>query len=336
MMDLEALTWHTPLWSRWCEAVASGRLGHAFLLVGQPGVGKQRLAARIAAGVLCEAAAQPPGEPCGRCRGCTLFLAGSHPDSVLVAAEEPGKSLNVDQIREMVGKVALTTHFAGSKVVRIEAAESMTLAASNALLKTLEEPPGRAVFILTSSRPSSLPITIRSRCQLWRVPDADRAQANAWLEEQGVAADLLEEAWTLAPGAPLAMLRLAQDDGLEQRRALLADAEALASTRLDVVSAAARWRALGASEALQGLQRIAVQLARSAILGTGQRGFEALDRASVTALYQALTEARVQLGTGAGGVNETLLLERVAALWLTAAGPRARSGQGRAPARPRR
>ena len=236
--------WHASAWSRVVEMLSRDRLPHALLLHGPLGVGKGLLARRLVAAVLCEVAvsARAAGEGCGECRSCRLLSAGTHPDASWMLPEDPRGSIGIDEVRGVVARVGLTSHYGGSKSVVVEPAEAMTTPAANALLKTLEEPPGDAVFILVSHAPARIAPTIRSRCQALAIglpgPDA----ARAWLEHEDPLASAL---LPLADGAPLEALRLSRAGEGEQL-------EAVRSTLLGVL--AGREGVVEAAELLAGLR----------------------------------------------------------------------------------
>ena len=206
---------------------------HALLIHGPEGIGKLTLAEHLAQSVLCEAVAVS-GRPCGECAGCRWFVAGSHPDFRRVEPEalarpsgsgedgealtttpargaKPSIEIKVDQVRALDGFLNLKSHRGEPRVALIHPAEAMNPNAANALLKGLEEPPGRAMFILVSHRPARLLATIRSRCVAVPVPVPDPAAALAWLEKQ----ELRDSgAWlAFASGSPLRALAYAGEAG---------------------------------------------------------------------------------------------------------------------------
>ncbi|HUN67180.1 MAG TPA: DNA polymerase III subunit delta', partial [Burkholderiales bacterium] len=204
------------------------RLPHALLIHGAPGVGKLALAERFAQLLLCEKRGQGR-EPCGRCEGCRWFLAGSHPDARIVepaalaialarpgtiseegdeesASEKkkPSLEIRINEVRALAGFVNVKSHRGSLRVAILHPAEEMTVQAANSLLKSLEEPPPGAVFLLVSHRPARLLPTIRSRCVPVPVPLPEPKAAAKWLAAQGVSAP---ERWlAFAGGAPLRAL----------------------------------------------------------------------------------------------------------------------------------
>ena len=234
--------WHVP--AAGAALAERATWPHALLLHGPPGLGKHALALHLAQGLLCETP-QADGLACGACPGCRLVVAGEHPDLMRVELtevdEEDGElkaidTIPVKRIRALIDFALLTSHRQRAKVAVIAPAERMHVAAANALLKTLEEPPPGTFLILVSDRIGGLPATIVSRCRRMRVPLPAPENARAWLAAQGVAAPKL--ALAQAGGAPLAALALAGAEWQTERRAWLG---ALAEPRrLPVIALAAR------------------------------------------------------------------------------------------------
>ncbi|MDP4000525.1 MAG: hypothetical protein Q8Q11_03850 [bacterium] len=143
------------------RAAGQGGGGHAYLLTGPSGIGKHTLSERFAAALLCE----KPDGPCGTCTSCLLREAGNHPDYHRLPDEG---NLTIAQVRDLSRALTLAPHSARHQVGLIPDAHRLGIPAQNALLKLLEEPPRRAILILTAQSPASLLPTTVSRCQ--RVP----------------------------------------------------------------------------------------------------------------------------------------------------------------------
>jgi DNA polymerase-3 subunit delta' len=226
-VPLEWLPWHDGARTRLETALAGARLPHGLLLHGPDGLGKERFATVLAAGLLCTGRRHRL-TPCGICPDCALSRAASHPDLHWLRRPEDKKSIGVDAVREACEALGMTSMRGGYRVAIVSPAHLMTTNAQNALLKTLEEPAPRTLLVLVTSRPSGLAATLRSRCQRVEVSRPPLEQASAWLQEQlGVAASprLLE----LTGGAPLKALALAphfaalEEQMTEMLGALLAD-----------------------------------------------------------------------------------------------------------------
>jgi len=236
----ERLPWHEPLWRQLQLRVANRRLPHALLLTGRLGLGKLIFARRLAQALLCEKRDEG-GDACGRCRGCRLLQAGSHPDFNVLRSAEESKVIKVDQIRELRNFLSFTPQYGGYKIALLESADSLNLNAANSLLKTLEEPPGDSLLVLVSAQAARLPATVRGRCQALRFERPPAHQARAWLASR-ISSEL--EPQTLlaaAAGAPLAALALADLARWNRRRHLIENYEQLTAGKVDPIQAAAVW-----------------------------------------------------------------------------------------------
>lgn len=220
MSVAELLPWQAGLWQQLAQR---RQHAHAYLLHGPAGIGKRRLAERLAHWLLCQQ--RDNGQPCGQCKGCLLLAAGSHPDLFTLRPAEDKKAVGVDDVRELIDFIAKTAQLGGHKVVLIAepAAEEMTLAASNALLKSLEEPSRDSVLLLISDQPSRLLPTIKSRCVQQACPSPTRAQSLAWLRQQLPALNEEEagELLELSGGSPLRALELSGE--VREQRAVLVE-----------------------------------------------------------------------------------------------------------------
>ena len=201
---------------------------HALLIHGPRGLGKHALALHLAQALLCESP-RADGLGCGRCPGCRYAVAGQHPDLMRIELLEideeteelkPVETIAIKRVRALIEFVALTSHRQQAKVAVIAPAERMQIAAVNALLKTLEEPPPGTYIVLVAELIGRLPATILSRCRRLKVREPDPDAAAAWLAEQGVAEPRL--ALAQAAGAPLAALELADPEWESERRLWLA------------------------------------------------------------------------------------------------------------------
>jgi DNA polymerase-3 subunit delta' len=190
---------------------------HALLFSGEHGVGKQRLAEALIARTMCAA----PGEQaCGQCRSCQLLASGYHPDLLRIAPEEGKRQIRIDTIRDVNRFVSQTAQQGGYRVIVISPAEAMNVAASNALLKSLEEPGDQTLFILLADVPSRVLPTIRSRCQQWPLPSVALADCLGWLTEQLAGEDEARFWWQVSGGLPLRAVELAAPEARALRQQL--------------------------------------------------------------------------------------------------------------------
>jgi DNA polymerase III subunit delta' len=245
------LPWLKP----WLDRALQTQRAHAVLVHGAQGIGQWELALSLAQAWLCEDAAAT--KPCGRCASCRLVQAHSHPDLLVLLPEalqeslgwanadeqsvasdkasksrQPSKDIKVDAVRAAVAFAQTTAARGQGKVLLIHPAERMNGVAANALLKTLEEPPGNARFILCCSAPDALLPTIRSRCQALALALPSSGQSVRWLASQGVKEP--EVMLAAAGGQPLEALAWAQQgidaDGWARlpQRVISGDASAVA------------------------------------------------------------------------------------------------------------
>ncbi|WP_440995442.1 DNA polymerase III subunit delta' [Arhodomonas sp. SL1] len=315
--DPQHMPWHDSAWGRLRGRIEAGTLAHALLIHGPRGVGRRALAGRIAARLLCRSP-DAEGEACGHCHGCRLRRTGAHPDYHVVEVTEGRTRIRVGQIRELTEFANLSSQYGEHRVIALPEADRMNTEAANALLKTLEEPPARAVILLVCERPTALPATIRSRCQRIALQAPAPAAARRWLgDAHADAASLLG----LAGGAPLRALALAEGEGLAQYRQLIGQLRALYRSELSPTVAAAQWQGMDRSAFIELLQMAAGEIARRAATGAGHgpevEGLSELaawvDCGAAQAFYRHVTRLRADAGQP---LNAQLLIEGVLAQWV--------------------
>ncbi|MBI5016593.1 MAG: DNA polymerase III subunit delta' [Deltaproteobacteria bacterium] len=185
------------------RALASGRVPQAYLFWGPDGVGKELVAREVARTLLCTDAGAR-AEPCGGCPSCRRVAAGEHADLHLVAAA--GASVTIQEIRALQETLGYQAFERGRKVAIIRDAFRMTREASNALLKTLEEPPAGTHIVLLAHHRSQLLPTLVSRCQVLRFDPLPEALVRRLLEERGIDAGRAESLVSCSGGCPGAVL----------------------------------------------------------------------------------------------------------------------------------
>ena len=177
------------------RAIERGRVPHAYLFSGPPGAPLVDTALALAAALNCQGAARAAADACGECDACAKIVAGIHPDVVTLVREGAANIVPIESVRgQVIARIALPPHEADVRMFVVEEATAMAPPAANALLKTLEEPPARTLFVLCTTAAEQLLPTIRSRCQRVRFSAAapaagdERAERIARLAEE-LAAD---------------------------------------------------------------------------------------------------------------------------------------------------
>lgn len=195
------------------------RAHHALLIHAVAGLGDDRLVRALGRWLMCQK--RNGIKSCGQCHGCQLMKAGNHPDCYLLQAEKGKHSLGVDAVRNVTEKLWHRAQQNGAKIVLIPAANQLTEAAANALLKSLEEPPSDSWFFLSSDEPQRLLATIRSRCMLWHLSPPDETQSLRWIQaQQPLSKESCIAALRLSSGAPLAALTLLDEKQWQARQLL--------------------------------------------------------------------------------------------------------------------
>jgi DNA polymerase III subunit delta' len=238
--------WQNDVLDKTLLIASEGRLGHALCLVGPEKMGKLEVAQQLGAALLCQSPLENK-RACGQCRSCAYLKAGTHPDFQNIsyeANEKTGKlysNIVIEQIRRLSQWFSLTPQLGGAQVALLHPADAMNYASCNALLKTLEEPSSNRFLILVTSKPGALPATIRSRCQriVFRLPEP--AQSLEWLRQRGYPADIAGPALSAARAHPGLALDWLAHGGLQMRREVQADMNAVASNQMSPIELAQRW-----------------------------------------------------------------------------------------------
>ena len=185
-------------------AAEHNRINHAYILCGSHGCGKKLMALSFVKAILCS-------NVCNECVSCKALDAGSHADIIFVQATK--KSLGIDDIREQIVDVAAIKPYSGERrIFIIDNAETMTIPAQNALLKTLEDGPKHAVFFLLSKNSDIFLPTVLSRCVMYKIPPLSPNVVEGYLTKLGFSSDVAHVGANHCGGAIGRAIEIAGDD----------------------------------------------------------------------------------------------------------------------------
>lgn len=197
-------------------ALTAGRLHHAYLFLGPEGVGKRTVARALAKAIHC---ADLAGDFCGLCVNCARISDGNHPDVRLIEPLADKKEISIQQIREIERELNYRSFTGRRKIVIVDPATLMNLSAQNALLKTLEEPPGDSLIILIAASGGGLLPTVRSRCLPLSFAPLPRQEVATFLQSQlGMKTADAVLCAAMGMGSIGAAANLDQDELIEKRR----------------------------------------------------------------------------------------------------------------------
>jgi DNA polymerase-3 subunit delta' len=309
------ISWHSDFARQWLERDRLGRLPHAVMLAGPRGVGKRSAAAWMAAGKLGlepqHGMSQYPWE------------RPQHADLHWLEMPEGKKSIVIEQIRDLVDDLSLTSWEGRGKVAVVEPANIMTTEAANSLLKTLEEPPGDTLLILIADRTGALPATVFSRCQRIDIRVPSEQEGLAWLDKLHPGGSWLE-ALRVGGFAPLAAIGAAES--LETSSAMARDFANIIGGTASPIEVAAVWSKIEPTFVLDWLSR-QTQLAIRALQGGSGDGqglaisesvLQRIDRRNLFCYLETINRLRGQRG---GSWNVQLTFESLLIDWATGLNP---------------
>lgn len=175
------------------KEIKSDKLSHAYLFSGPKQGGKFSIAKTFARILQC------PNDYCRSCRDCELIKSGAHPDTIVI--EDNGDSIKINEVRELIRKTYLTSQ-SKYRIVLIENIERMPIEAQNSFLKTLEEPPGRTLFILTTSQIDQVLLTIQSRVRHYPFSTIADTELRSYLVKTFGSRPEMDEVVSMAQGRP--------------------------------------------------------------------------------------------------------------------------------------
>lgn len=215
MADFKDIIGHEQVIHHMQNAIRQKKFSHAYLLCGEAGSGKRLAAEAFAKTILCEEGCI---EACGKCKSCKQIESGNHPDFKAVVREKA--TLGVKEIREQVtADVQIKPYSSEYKIYFIDEAEKMTEEAQNALLKTIEEPPEYAVFLLSVTRQELLLQTVLSRCVLLQFHPVATGKIKQFLmEKKGIPDYLAESAATFSGGLTGRAVQYAESESFSEQR----------------------------------------------------------------------------------------------------------------------
>ena len=209
------------------NAIQQERIGHGYIFSGHRGIGKTTVARILAMALNCRSAARPVPEPCGICESCTEIRAGNSVDVIEIDA---ATNRGIDEIRELRDAARYRPARDRFKIYILDEAHQITDAAFNALLKTLEEPPGHVIFMMATTQPEDIPQTIRSRCQHFSF------RAVKFEDILGQLRDIVAREKIAADEDALALLAEAGDGSMRDALSILDQAIASTASRLTLDS----------------------------------------------------------------------------------------------------
>lgn len=295
--------WNQDIWQS--LTLEPERSNHALLFNGDAGLGKRDLAFALAHFVLTDTHSQSEA----------LFNGGSHPDLHVLMPEceikenllgsfakryiethsgKPKKTISIEQVRRLSQSLATHPHISTHRLILIFYAETMNRSASNALLKSLEEPPANTLFLVVSDELSKLAKTIRSRCSLINFRQPEFASAKAWLELNGtLPASDIDTYLSMSNNQPLEAIRLFEDNYLGALKSVFTDVNNLWMRKAEVTQVAKNWHDLGSSKSVDILQKLATDLLRSSLTESPNSVFFPVQQSWVSSVSAKFSNAKI-------------------------------------------
>jgi DNA polymerase-3 subunit delta' len=247
------------------RSLANGKIANAYLFEGIEGCGKKKTALAFIEAIFCGG-----NEGCGQCPSCRKIAGHQHPDLHLV--EPDGAYIKIDQIRDLQRVLAFHPFEAPKKACIIDAADRLNPAAGNALLKTLEEPPGNALLILITANPDRVLPTVLSRCQRLRFASLAEATVENFLREMGRDPETARIVSSLAGGSMGKAIEIGEETALLERKKFLERVCALSLDEITPLFAFAEEMATDKEITLKLLELLTAFLRDALLLHSGSNG----------------------------------------------------------------
>ncbi|MCP3865094.1 MAG: DNA polymerase III subunit delta' [Aestuariibacter sp.] len=315
--------WQVDAWSSLVRRHRTAGLPHALLITGSAGIGKHELSLNVARWLLCQ---NPAEEACGQCHSCQLWAAGSHPDFMLCQPEENSKQIRIDNVRKVNELIFQTPQISQCQVVILRPAEVMNVNAANALLKTLEEPPGESFILLETERFGSVLPTIRSRCQRINLALPSYDASKDWLQDQGVGSADADMALARNGGAPVAAMNWLSSGVATVQEKWVSELQQWTTSSLPLDKIASSWSKLEFQTVIQWFYQWSCDVLKAACGAEAKHlqfagpVTELMDayvvkREMLVTFQKKLQQILGQLMSGASHHNKTLTLETLLLEW---------------------
>ncbi|TPD52657.1 MAG: DNA polymerase III subunit delta' [Thalassolituus maritimus] len=315
--------WQVDAWSSLVRRHRTAGLPHALLITGSAGIGKHELSLNVARWLLCQ---NPAEESCGQCHSCQLWAAGSHPDFMLCQPEENSKQIRIDNVRKVNELIFQTPQISQCQVVILRPAEVMNVNAANALLKTLEEPPGESFILLETERFGSVLPTIRSRCQRINLALPSYDASRNWLQAQGVGPADADIALARNGGAPVAAMNWLSSGVATVQEKWVSELQQWTTSSLPLDKIASSWSKLEFQTVIQWFYQWSCDVLKAACGADAKHlqfagpvtelmGAYVVKREMLVTFQKKLQQILGQLMSGASHHNKTLTLETLLLEW---------------------
>ncbi len=315
--------WQVDAWSSLVRRHRTAGLPHALLITGSAGIGKHELSLNVARWLLCQ---NPAEEACGQCHSCQLWAAGSHPDFMLCQPEENSKQIRIDNVRKVNELIFQTPQISQCQVVILRPAEVMNVNAANALLKTLEEPPGESFILLETERFGSVLPTIRSRCQRINLALPSYDASKDWLQDQGVGPADADIALARNGGAPVAAMNWLSSGVATVQEKWVSELQQWTTSSLPLDKIASSWSKLEFQTVIQWFYQWSCDVLKAACGADAKHlqfagpvtelmGAYVVKREMLVTFQKKLQQILGQLMSGASHHNKTLTLETLLLEW---------------------